>query len=398
MLLDESESRAIEPDSSERDSSQASSRHPTSAITNWDLAAGRYYATTSPLWVHADGLLWWIRGNRLPSLVTTSSDETSRSHAGVPGAPGTRVLHGNEQVDESLRGGFRTSLGVRLGHWFDHLMDTELKFDVLWLGDGQSSGDFLATSPGDPILARPFHNVELSVPDAALIAFPNVAHGTISIETTSDFLSAGALIRRSWRTIGQTHIDWFAGYRFAQFQERLLIEETLVSLEEDGTTFGLFDDFRTWNEFHGADMGLQLWTQRHGWTIEMVAKVALGAVVQTVEIDGQTVAVPLDGGPVRSPGGLLAMPTNMGRFDSSHFAVMPELTLRLRHPISRFFTFTVGYTAVALNDVARTGEQVDLALNPTQFAGGELDGLPRPRVPMNSSTIVAHGFTIGLEW
>ena len=68
-----------------------------------------------------------------------------------------------------------------------------------------------------------------------------------------------------------------------------------------------------------------------------------------------------------APGGLLAMPTNMGRYQSSQISVLPELTVRFRRPLSRFFTITCGYTALVLNNVVRTGDQIDLAVNPTQF-------------------------------
>ncbi len=127
-------------------------------MSGWDLYAGSIYANTSPVWVQAEGLVWWLKGNRLPALVTTSPNGTPRAQAGVLGAPGTNVLFGDERVDGEAHGGFRTAMGVRLGHWFDCLMDSELEFDYFWLGDGQSSGDFYAGSLGDPILARPFYN------------------------------------------------------------------------------------------------------------------------------------------------------------------------------------------------------------------------------------------------
>ena len=198
-------------------------------------------------------------------------------------------------------------------------------------------------------------------------------------------------------------VDWLAGYRYAQFQERLLIKEFLVSTdpegeEEVGTAFDLFDDFRTWNEFHGADLGLQLWTRVHGWTLEVLGKVALGAVVRTVTIDGETYEIPPDGDPSLTVGGLLALPTNIGHHHSSQFSVLPELTVRLRRPISRFFTFTCGYTVLLVPNVMRTGDQVDLALNPTQIGGGTLVGAARPAVPLKDTTVWVHGFTVGLEW
>ncbi len=372
-------------------------------MSNWDLYAGSVYANTSPLWVHTEALLWWMRGNDLPALVTTSPNGTPRADAGVLGAANTSVLLGNERVDDRARGGFRVAAGARLGHWFDQLMDAELQFDLLWVGDGQSGGDFQGISFGDPILARPFHNAALNTSDAQLVAFPNVTWGDISVQTSSDFLSAGAVFRRGWRCFDDARIDWLAGYRYARLREELLIEERLVSVDPGGgvavgTTFDVFDDFRTWNEFHGADLGLQLWTHMHGWTIEVLGKVALGETIRTVEVNGETFTLSPAGVPSLAPGGLLAMPTNMGRYQSNKFSALPELTIRLRRPISRFFTFTVGYTALVLNNVVRTGDQIDLAVNPSQFGNGALIGTARPAMLMNDSTVWVHGFTVGLEW
>lgn len=370
----------------------------TPGMTPWDLYAGSVYANTSPLWFHAEGLLWWMGGNELPALVTTSPNGTLPGDAGVLGAADTSILHGDRRVDDSLRGGFRSSLGIRLGHWFDDLMDSELQFDVLWVGDGQSSGDFAAASLGSPILARPYHDVSADSPAAELVAFPNEVQGSISIETTSDFLSTGALFRQAWGSWGATRVDWLAGYRYAQFEEDLSIHEQYLTLEAEPTVVERSDRFRTWNEFHGADIGLQVWTRAGGWTVEILTKLALGAVVRTVEIDGETFTDPSSDPATVSEGGLVAMPTNMGRFQSSQFSVMPELTIRFRRPISRFFTFTVGYTALALNNTARTGEQIDLAVNTTQFAGGTLNGAPRPAMSMNDSTLWVQGLSVGLEW
>ncbi len=372
-------------------------------MSDWDLYAGSVYANTSPLWIHTEALLWWMRGNKLPALVTTSSAGTPRSEAGVLGAANTSVLLGDERIDDRARGGFRTAAGVRLGHWFDHLMDAELQFDLLWVGDGQSGGDFQGISVGDPILARPFYDAALNAQDAQLVAFPNVVWGDISVQTSSDFLSAGALYHKGWRCYDNARIDWLAGYRYAQLRDELLIEERLVSVDPGGavavgTTFDLFDDFRTWNEFHGADLGLQLWTHMHGWTIEVIGKVALGKTLRTLEVNGETFTLSPAGGASVAPGGLLAMPTNMGRHQSNQFAALPELTIRLRRPISRFFTFTAGYTAMALSGVVRTGDQIDLAVNPTQFGNGTLIGAPYPAVRMDDSTVWLQGVSVGLEW
>jgi len=373
------------------------------AVSDWDLYAGSVYANTSPLWVRAEYLLWWMRGNELPALVTSSLAGTPRAEAGVLGAPNTQILFGEDSVDGQARSGFRTALGVRLGHWFDALMETELQFEYLWLGDGQSSGDYQADTSQYGILARPFFNTELDQQDAQLISFPGVVVGGIALETTSDLRSAGALVRQGWLCGPRGRIEWLAGYRYLQLQERWSAHEQLVVTEAGGdvalgTSFDILEGLSTWNEFHGGDLGLQWWTQVGGCTLEVVSKLAIGGMARTVEYGGDTLIETPNGSSVVAPGGLLIMPTNFGRHRTCRFSTVPELTVRLRRQISRQLVLTVGYSLVVVDHAVRSGDQLDLVVNPTQFNGGPLSGPARPTVPMNDSTLWLHGLTVGLEW
>src|SRR5262249_50837045 len=60
-----------------------------------------------PTWVWADAeyLLWWMKGDSLPPLITSSPAGTPQSQAGVLGAPGTAVLFGGSGVNSDLRSG-----------------------------------------------------------------------------------------------------------------------------------------------------------------------------------------------------------------------------------------------------------------------------------------------------
>jgi hypothetical protein len=381
----------------------AASARPPRAVSDWDLYAGSVYANTSPIWVQAEYLLWWLRGNELPPLVTTSPAATPRADAGVLGEPNTQVLFGGGRVDDEARSGFHTSLGVRLGHWFDALMDSELQFDYMWLGDGQSSGDFQANSSDYAILARPFLNAESGQQDAQLISYPGVVVGAVQMETSSDLLGAGVLFRHGWLCGSRGRLEWLAGYRYLQLQERLAAYEALVVTDPGGsvtvgTTFDILEEMSTWNEFHGGDLGVQWWTEAHGWTLEVATKIALGGIARTVQIGGDTLVNSPGDSPVLVPGGLLALPTNIGRHHSSRFSAVPELSVTFRRPLTPHFILTVGYSLIVADHVVRTGDQLDLAVNPTQLGGGTLAGAARPAVLMNDSTLWLHGFNVGLEW
>ncbi len=193
--------------------------------TSWDLYTGSIYANSGPLWVQAEALMWWLKGNRLPPMVTSCPDGTDPAEAGVLGEPGTGILAGDGRVDSQMRGGFRTALGVRLGYWADSLMDAELEVGLMWVGDGQSSGDFFAESTGDPILARPYVDAQTDTPASRLVAYPGIAEGFIDIETSSDLLSTGIVFRRGWRESEWGRLDWLAGYRYLRLQEEVFARE-----------------------------------------------------------------------------------------------------------------------------------------------------------------------------
>jgi hypothetical protein len=129
--------------------------------------------------------------------------------------------------------------------------------------------------------------------------------------------------------------------------------------------------------------------------------VALGGVHQTANINGSTLfAVP--GMPVSfQNGGLLALPTNSGRFSRDRFAVVPEVGVKVGYQLTAHVRCFVGYSFLYISDVARPGHQVDPVVNvaqlPSQFGPGALVGAPRPGFSFKGSDFWAQGVSFGLE-
>jgi hypothetical protein len=370
--------------------------------TSWDLYTGSIYANSGPLWVQAEALMWWLKGNRLPPMVTSSPVGTDPAEAGVLGEPGTGILAGDGRVDSQMRGGFRTAMGVRLGYWSDSLMDAELEVGFMWVGDGQSSGDFFGESTGDPILARPYVDAQTDTPASRLVAYPGSAEGFIDIETSSDLLSTGIVFRRGWKESEWGRLDWLAGYRYLRLQEELFARENYISTNPVDPFFDnevdVVDVFNTWNEFHGLDLGVKYWVSRGPWSLELTGKLAIGSLTRTLEAEGSTLFVPAIGNPTLYEGGFYALPTNEGRYRSSRLSALPEIGFTLRRQISHDFIFTFGYNLLLVNNVVRSGDQLSLNINASQFNGGALVGPDAPRVRMKDSVLWAHGFNIGVEW
>ncbi len=367
-----------------------------------DCCGGCWY--TPRLWAQADMLWWWTQGNRMPPLVTTSPDGTDRADAGVLDRPGTRVLHGGELVD----GNGRLAARVNLGMWLDDCNTTAIEATWFILGDGGNSGNYYAQSIGDPvrpILARPFFNTQLNQQDAELIAFPDVINGDIQIETSSEMNSLSVLARRTCCQGPGGRFDVVGGYRYLRFREGLMITEDLTSIDDGnvvpvGTQFQLFDSFSTDNQFHGGEIGLSLLYDCGPWTLDVLTKLALGNMRQTETIRGSTTTLSPVDPPLTSEGGLLALPSNIGRSSRDEFTLIPELNLNLRYYWNPRLSTSVGYSLLWVTDIARTGDQIDFQVNPSQIPvnGGTLIGQPSPQRRLKDTSMWAQGLNFGVAW
>jgi hypothetical protein len=351
----------------------------------------------------AEYLMWWTKGTHLPPLLTTSPDGTDRDAAGVLGQDGTQLVFGDSWADNRLRSGAR----LRFGYEFGACREYGLEGELLGLGSG-GNGNFASTfSTGSPILARPLINAVTGQEDAQLIAFPQLADGQLRVGTCSDLYSAAALLRESWLTEQHARCDLVGGYRYLHFREDLNIEENLLSrdpsgLVQVGTRIDVFDRFRAINDFHGGELGMDAAFEHGPWTLELLARVALGNVHQIVQIHGETrVTTPGDPSVVRT-GGLLALPSNSGTRSDNVFAALPQLGANLHWKLGEHLSLTGGYTCLVLSSLVRAGEQIDRTIDPSQLSpllnvGGGQGQATRPHDPFLRTTFWAQGVNLGLQ-
>lgn len=351
-------------------------------------------------WVSADYLMWWTKGNQLPPLVTTSP----------PGAlgvlPGANILFGNAQIDNDQRNGLR----LTYGHWADPDGTVGWQLTYFSVFDDDHTGDYANGTgvplTGTPILARPIFNVNLNAPDSLIVSAPAIADGNIAINSSSEMHSVSWMMRQHFRSGSKGRVDLVGGYRYFRYREGLTINTNSQILPGNlnfpvGTTFAFNDTFVAENDFHGGDMGFVAEFWHAGWTLEVLAKVALGNIHRTANISGSTTTdTPPAGGAVTTNGGLLALPTNIGNRTSNDFAALPEFGLNLKFEATRNLTLNLGYTLLMLNDVVRTGELIDPRVNPTQLSGGALAGaaFPTSLFGANQTDFWAQGLNFGLTY
>jgi hypothetical protein len=352
------------------------------------------------VWVRGEYLLWWTKSSPLPPLVTTSLPGTPVGGAGVLGAFGTSVLFGGENVSDNPRSGGR----VTAGGWLNDAQ--ALGVEGYLFGLEGASNHFSAASTGNPILARPFFNAQTGAPDAVLIAFPGVVKGGANVALSStDLVGAGVDLRAnaccgcSDLCCGCCYrVDVLGGYRFLHLHEGLGLSETEVATGPKapapvGTRIDLSDAFGTSNQFHGAELGAEAELRHRRWCVDVLGKVALGGTGEDIAINGTT---SIKGGPP-VPGGFLALPTNSGTFHRSSFAVVPEVGLDVGYQLTDHLRVFAGYTFIYWSKVARPGDQIDLALNPSQLPPGHLTGLPRPALVPHDTDFWLQGIDFGGE-
>jgi hypothetical protein len=361
-------------------------------------------------WVHAEGLTWFQSGMSLPPLVSTSPTGTPRAAAGVLGQQGTSVLFGgNDEAMTDATGGFR----IRFGTWLGAIPGLGLEGEYVGLSERTDSFfDQSTGAPGSLILARPFFNILSGQNDSELISFPGVVRGNIGVDMTNELRGAAFRFRRQiccstgcgfsdWacQTVPvSTRLDLTAGYRFWQLGESVGIREELTSLESPGS-FDITDRFETRNQFNGPEIGV-VWQGRRGWwSLDALARVAFGNVLQTVNIDGST-SITENNVTTDYDSGFLAQRTNIGTFQRDRFTMVPELGLNLGYQVTRRLRATFGYSLIYWGNVVRPGDQIDLDVN-TNLLAPEVTpftGPLRPQFQFQQTDYWVQGLSYGAEF
>jgi hypothetical protein len=342
------------------------------------------------LWAEAEYLAWTSKGTHLPPLVTTSLSAATIDDAGVLGQAGTSILFGNQEFHDTLRSGAR----LNFGYWFtpEHIQGLEAHF--LWL-DGRNI-DFTATSDTNPILARPIINPTTGNEESVPVAFTG-AQEDAAIRVRSDMGLFG--LETLWRhMLAQeccSRLDFVAGYRYARLFDRLLIDDQFTSVGTDFPDDSIVtrsDIFVSKNDFHGGELGLTYRWSNCCFAAQAFGKAALGGTRTITDVNGQTV---VDGNTTTvTPGGVLALPSNIGHYGHSQFASILECGTRLEYAFTPQLRFTLGYNYLWWSRVARVAASVDRTVDTAQLAP-DLGSGTRPSFTFQSTDFWSHGLTVG---
>ncbi len=363
------------------------------------------------VWLTADYLLWWTKGGPTSTpLVTTGS--LNDVPPGALGQPGTRVLFGDHSTNYGALSGMRFGAGIAL-------TDTlALEGGFFLLENGAVHFKAASDANGNPVIARPFFNTQLGLEDALGTAIASPLFGPYSGSTAvishSQLQGWELNLANKYQISDRVTFVAIGGFRTLSLNEDLAIQDNVTPLTAGVLTFqgnpvappstiSDFDRFRTSNNFYGGQIGGRLQWEQGPFSVSALAKLGLGVTQQIATIDGASTLTTPGAGSVAAPGGVLALPSNIGRYSHSTFSVVPEVGLNLGYAITPRIKATFGYTFMYWNNVARPGEQIDRNVNPStmptnQAFGNGLGGGNRPSFNFQESTYWAQGLNLGLEF
>ncbi len=371
-------------------------------------------------WGRLEYIEWFADGMDLPPLVTSSRDPLPPvDEAGVLGAEDTTILFGNHSTLKGWRSGYRLTLGT----WLDDCQHLGVEWDY-FKPENKSRG-FRATSNGinDPILARPFFNINPRDPDtedfdpparqdAQLIGYPEIVGGQVEAGASTSLVGSGLRMRYNLCCCQQaschacggctggsgSRIDFLLGYRYLRLKDRVMVSEELVTFDEEvPISIDVEDRFATRNTFHGVDLGVVWQSDWNRWSCEALGKIALGNNQQRVNVEGSTDRSTQEE-EAENNGGLLATQTNIGKRTRDEFAVVPELGVTLGYQLTRRVRATLGYSLIYWSPVVRAGDQIDLDVNPDYLPPVEdPEGPARPRRLFHETDYWVQGFNLGLD-
>jgi hypothetical protein len=361
-------------------------------------------------WVSVDYLLWFLRGQPTPPLVTTGPANVPPGSLGTLGSPGTAVLFGNNGVDYGTVSGLRVMTGVQAA---DHLVG--LEFGAFLLEQSSTGIGVASDANGTPVLARPFTDAVTGQASRVLTSAPGAFAGALTASSSNRFWGGEANVTRAvFGLLGDDsslEIDALAGFRYLDLAESIDINQQSTILANgighfDGaflfspTRVGVADSFSTRNNFYGSQFGTEVEFQYCHIYGLVTTKVAFGVTREALDVNGVTTAQPVNGPLMTTPGGLLALPSNIGRRTRDVFSVVPEVDLNLGYQINRNFRVYAGYSFIDWDNVSRPGSQLSSTVStqqlPTSAAFGPLVGPAQPASVLRRTDFWAHGVNLGL--
>lgn len=342
-------------------------------------------------WAGAEFLYWKIQNSKetVPLVVEGSTVRP------VLGQPGTSVVLGGKNIHNDFRVGERFNLGF----WLDCNCCYGTEANYFFLPSRTHRHSVCSSGlPGSPFLAAPFFDVTQSIESSESIAS--------SVSSISPF--SGKAVLKLKNSMQGAELNGFVnlpgccefglsilgGFRYWNFNETLTFDTNSPYLNISDV-YRTRDRFGVMNSFYGGQLGISANYLCDCFSVELKGKVALGATWERLHIQGFLLTNDFDGfGEVQKfEGGYFALPSNIGHFERSEFAVLPEVSINFGYQALSCLRIQVGYSFFYVSNMLYAGRQIDRNINPSQSIAAPLD--PRPRLKTDSLWV--QGLNAGIE-
>ena len=332
----------------------------------------------NPKWLRAETLLWFPPSRGDSALVTANTG---------PGEP-LETIYGDD-IGGGLAPGFR----LDFGHYFQ---GGKYGLGARVWGLYESNDNFSASSDGTTDLQRPFFNTALGTNDALIIGNtfgPPDFIGSVDAESKLDMIATEAYGRMMLGQGQNFHVDLIGGYSFFDIDDTLSIRSattvatgTLFS-DPTGTVRSFRDSYKTENQFHGGQIGMETILKRGRWSMLTLTKVHLGNMSQHVDISGSSSrAVPAV--PTENFDNGFLVQGQQGHYERDEFTFVPEVNVKLAYMLRRNISLSVGYSFLYWDDLALASDQIDNRVDGTLLLSND------PNPVQQAFTIRDAGFWI----
>src|SRR5262245_18888290 len=378
-------------------------------------------------YVFGDYLLWWVRRGPTPPLVTTAAAD-SLSQGTLDNSGETTILFGNHGVDFGTFSGIRVGAGWNFGpeaFW-------AIELGGFLLQDRHKKFTAASDAASNSLLVQPFLSSLDTLESGVAVASPGQLAGSIRID--SDIRLWGYEVNLVAHSIRDRNrrFDLLGGFRGLDHQESLQSEERFTVLDDNvlifqkppvggipgpngdnianniinppkGSRVDILDQFDTRNRFYGGQLGGRFQWNFGRLDVDLLGKLAAGVTRQHVTIFGVST---LDQPNQVTPGGVFAQTSNIGTFERSQFAFVPEIGVNAAWNITNHVRARIGYSALYWSAVARPGDMIDRNINPKLIpTGQDFDKAfnpaaeqRRPVFQFQDNGFWAHGLNFGVEF
>ncbi len=381
----------------------------------WDSCCANQFNCQIPrFYANAEFLIWAMDDANLPPLATMSLLSVEQAEAlnnialmrdpngfpiGAIGQPGTVVIFNEDEIDSPTFAGGRFTVGYK-----KIFRNMGIEGTFLFLGENRSQFFASSDGTGSPFLVVPYFDSERMREDGIIAASPGMFDGFIRAELSTQLWGVELYIRKPWRCGCNYKLDFLAGFRFLELSDGFELERNTTALRNlddmqgnvivEGTNTRNVDMIGTRNQFYGGQIGADFEYHLGRWVLGATGKIALGNVYQEVNLNGfrvTTLGNEIDVGDST----FLVQSSNMGRHERDHFAVVPEVSLKVGYQITCHLTAYVSYNFLYISNVVRPGEQIDRSFVP---CGRAPSGSFQPMFVFRDIDHWAQGVNFGLNW